>query len=491
MKRPFEKLTELSKTISTYKAMQELLEWDQEVMMPQEAILFRSDQTAQIAGHVHKLKTAKKFGQLLEQAASQEQSSQERAALRAWRRDYDVANKLPSSFVKQFASLHMTSCHIWAKARKENNFSLFAPYLEKTVKLCRKKADYLGYKDHPYDALIDLYEIGMTTHQIAPIFDRLKKSLKALLGTILTKPKVETPFLNQEFSPEIQLQFGKKILKHLGFSSNNSRLDLSTHPFCIGLHPLDTRMTTRIHTNDVMSSIFSVLHEGGHAMYNQGLPVAWAGTPLAEAISLGIDESQSRWWETRIGRNRSFWSFFLPLLQKDFPQLKSATLEPFYKAINRVLPSFIRVEADEVTYNLHIILRFEIEKGLIEGSLKVKEIPEVWNQKMQELLGITPKTDTEGCLQDIHWAMGSLGYFPTYSLGNIYAAQFFAVFEKSHPDWEKRIEKGDFAFIREWLKREIHQFGRQYTPGELIQKVTGKSLDESAYLAYLESKYRD
>jgi carboxypeptidase Taq len=305
----------------------------------------------------------------------------------------------------------------------------------------------------------------------------------------MAKPQVDTSFLNQEFSPEVQLQFGRKLLKHLGFSTKNSRLDISTHPFCTGLHPLDTRMTTRTHTDDVMSSIFSVLHEGGHAMYNQGLPVEWAGTPLGEAISLGIDESQSRWWETCIGRSRSFWSFCLPLLQKDFPQLKNTALEPFYKAINKVTPSFIRVEADEVTYNLHIILRFEIEKGLIEGSLKVKEIPEVWNQKMQELLGITPKTNTEGCLQDIHWAMGSLGYFPTYALGNLFAAQFFAVFEKAHPDWTHRVEKGDFAFIREWLRREIHQFGRQYTPNELVQKVTGKDLDESAYLAYLDRKY--
>jgi carboxypeptidase Taq len=498
-KKPFDKLFELSKAFYAWRSVQELLEWDQEVMMPPAAIDYRAYQSSLVAGQIHTLKTEKKFSSLLKKLIDIESgaildpslSHEECAALRSWRRDHLLATKLSSSFVKKWVILTTTSCHLWAKARKASDFSLFAPHLDKIVQMNRKKADLLGYQDHPYDALIDLYEVGMTTKLLSPLFERLKHSLKELLKQIQARPKPDQRFLNQEFSPEVQLQFGRKLLKHLGFLPENSRLDLSTHPFCTGLHPLDSRMTTRIHSNDVMSSIFSTLHEGGHAMYNQGLPLKWVGSPLSESDSLGIDESQSRWWETRIGRSRPFWSHCLPLLHKDFPQLKGASLDSFYAAINTVSASFIRIEADEVTYNLHIILRFEIEKALMEGSLKVKEIPDVWNQKMHELLGITPANAAEGCLQDIHWALGSLGYFPTYALGNLYASQFFTTFEKAHPDWQERLAQGHLDFIREWLRLNIHQWGRQFSPSELIEKVTGKPLDETAYIDYLHKKYQE
>ncbi len=491
-KSPFDQLHELSKNLSAWTAIQGLLDWDQETMMPSAAIEFRAHQTALVAGEIHKLKTGPKFSHLLEQLMDYPSlTPQQSAALREWQRDHLQATKLSTSFVKTFVTTTTTSCHFWAEARKASNFALFAPHLDKIVRLNRKKAELLGYQNHPYDALLDLYEVGMTTERLVPIFNRLKTSLTTLLKTIQAKPPHDRSFLTQDFSPEVQLQFGKKLLKHLGFLPENSRLDLSTHPFCSCLHPLDSRMTTRIHKDNLMSNIFSVLHEGGHAMYNQGLPLQWHGTPLCESDSLGIDESQSRWWETRIGRSHAFWSHFLPLLKKDFPQFHSIPLETFYPAVNTVQPSFIRVEADEVTYNLHIILRFEIEKALMEGSLKVKDIPEVWNQKMHELLGITPSNDAEGCLQDIHWAMGSLGYFPTYALGNLYASQFFTAFEKTHPDWESRISHGDLAFIREWLRTHIHQEGRQFPPDELIQRVSGKPLDETAYITYLQKKYQE
>lgn len=489
-KTPFDQLHQLSKDLYTWASIQHLLDWDQETYMPAAAIEFRAEQTALLAEKVHQQKTSKKFGHLIQQASLDSTlTPAQRAAVCQWERDYTLATKLPTSFVKKFVTTTTNACHVWAQARKSSNFSLFAPHLDKIIQQNRKKAELLNNHHHPYDALLDLYEVGMTTDRLIPLFDRLKTALVTLLKKIQKKPPLERGFLEQEFSPEVQLKFGKKLLKIVGFAPQNSRLDLTTHPFCSNIHPLDTRMTTRIHSHDLMSNLFSVLHEGGHGMYNQQLPLAWWGTPLCESMSLGIDESQSRWWETRIGRSLPFWTHLLPLLKKDFPQLHPISLETFYSAINTIRPSLIRVEADEVTYNLHIILRFEIEKALIEGSLKTREIPEVWNQKMQELLGITPPSDAQGCLQDIHWSLGSFGYFPTYALGNLYASQFFATFEQTHPDWGKRVSHGEFEFIRNWLSSHIHQWGRQYTPDELIERLTGKTLDESAYIGYLEKKY--
>lgn len=466
--------------------------------MPSGAAEFRAQQIALIASQIHKLKTSTKFSHLLNQLIDLESghindpslSDAEKGALREWRRDHLKAIKLPTSFVKTLAIATSKACHTWIRARKESKFSLFAPHLEKIVQLNQKKAELLGYQDHPYDALLDLFEPEMSSSKLIPLFARLKPALTTLVEKIQKAHPVDTSFLEKDFSPEVQLQFGKKLLTALGFLPENSRLDLSAHPFCTPLHPYDTRMTTRISAQDLMSNIFSVIHEGGHGLYHQGLPAEAFGSPLGEAISLGIDESQSRWWETRIGRTLPFWTYFFPQLQHAFPQLKTTTLEQFYHGINRVKPSFIRVEADEVTYNLHIILRFEIEKALIEGSIRVKDVPEIWNQKMQETLAITPSKDSEGCLQDIHWSIGCIGYFPTYTLGNLYAAQFFAAFEKTHPEWKERVAKGDLAFIREWLRLNIHQWGRQYTADELTLKITGKPLEETPFVDYLTKKYQ-
>lgn len=495
----YNQLWELSKTISTLNSIEYLLEWDQETLMPEHAIDFRAAQKSLMAGHIHKLKTSTKFSQLLNQLIDLESGQisdssltpAECAALREWRRDHLRAVKLPTSFVKTFTSICSTSGAVWVEAKKTSNFSLFAPHLTKIIQLSRKKADLIGYQDHPYDALLDLYEPGMTVALLAPLFDRLKSALTTLVKSIGSRPPIDKECIKGEFDPAHQLGFGKKLLAAMGFTPEDSRLDLSVHPFCIPLHPLDTRMTTRIHHNDILSNIFSVIHEGGHGLYNKGRNLELFGTPLGEQSSLGIDESQSRWWETRIGRSKAFWAHFLPVLQHDFPQLKKTTLDQFYLAANIVKPSFIRVEADEVTYGLHVILRFEIEKALIEGSLKIKDLPDVWNQKMHDYLGITPSKDSEGCLQDIHWAFGLIGYFPTYALGNLYVSQFFLVFEKAHPDWQTRAAKGELGFIREWLRTNIHQYGRQFTSEEFVQRITGKPLDETAHIAYLQKKYKE
>jgi carboxypeptidase Taq len=320
----------------------------------------------------------------------------------------------------------------------------------------------------------------------------LQKELTLLLKKIRGDRQVDDRFLRRKVDDATQLELGNWILSKLPMDKNYTRLDLSSHPFSLALHPHDSRITTRFIPNAFMSNIFSVLHEAGHSMYEMGLPLETWGTPLSEPTSLSIHESQSRWWETLIGRSFPFWEKFYPELQKRLPKLlKSVPLERFYRAINKVTPSCIRVEADEVTYCLHVILRFEIEKQLIDGTLNVGDLPEAWNIKMKEYLGITPPNDAQGCLQDIHWSLGDFGYFPTYALGNLFAAHFFSAFAKQFPDWEERMIKGDLGFIREWLKVNIHIHGRTYNSEELAKRVTGKPLSESAYCSYLKKKYTD
>ncbi len=497
MKSNYAKLHEISKKTALLSSIQSLLEWDQETYMPQEGIAVRPEQNALVAALIHKERTSRSFskalGKLIDLSSGALLDSsltpQEARGVKEWRRDYIKMTKLPQSFVKTFAKTTAQALQVWAEAKEKKSFRLFVPHLEKIVSLLKKKADFLGFQEHPYDALLDLYEPEMTRQKLRALFSRLKPQLKDLLQKCAKKP-VPADFLFGNFPHDKQMEFSHTLLKAMGFDDKTSRLDLSHHPFCIGLHPKDTRMTSRIHPTSLMSNILSVIHEGGHGLYNQGLKEEHFGSPLGEPISLGIDESQSRMWETLIGHSLAFWKHFFPELQKKFPEkLSSVSLEHFYRAINRTEPSFIRTEADEVTYPLHIILRFELESQLIEGTLKVKEIPDAWNAKMHELLGITPPNDSEGCLQDIHWAMGGIGYFPTYTLGTLYAAQFFAAFEKQHPTWKERVEKGDLSQIRAWLRTNIHQWGKEFTAEELAQRVTGSVLSEKAFIEYLHKKY--
>jgi carboxypeptidase Taq len=499
MSSAYQKLHNLSKTTSLLNAVHYLLDWDQETYMPKDAIESRSLQIEMIASIVHKQKTGKPFSRALNalidietgEIKDERLSPAQLAALREWRRDYLRAAKLPNSFVKLFAKTTSSASHAWKTARDHNDFKAFKPYLEKVVSLCRKQADILGYTEHPYDALLDLYEPDAKTSMLTPLFSKLKHSLTELLREISEKPPIADEFLYRHCPAQQQLAFAHKLLHQMGFEPSSSRLDTSAHPFCNGMHPKDTRMTTRIHPDNIMSNIGAVMHEGGHGLYNADLPVEQYGSPLGQQVSLGIDESQSRWWETLIGQSHSFWQYFFPLLQKEFPQqFSNVSLDDFYRAINIVKPGFIRIEADEVTYNLHVVVRFELEKALIEGTLKVKDIPDAWNDKMQEYLGIRPKFDGQGCLQDIHWSLGFFGYFPTYTLGNLYSVQFFNTFESAHPNWKNQVAQGSLGFIRQWLKENIHQFGRQYTPPQLCEKVTGKPLSQDPFVNYLNKKYR-
>ncbi len=467
--------------------------------MPKKGSSVRADQLELMASLSHQERTSKKFekalGKLIDLESGEVLSTHltlnQKAALREWRRDFLKAVALPLTFVKDSARLSSESIIAWADARKKNRFADFAPFLEKTVQMAQQKAEFLGYKNHPYDALLDTFEPNLTTATVESTFNKLKKAIRELLTKITACKQVDDRCLHGKFSTEKQLDFGRKLLEAMGYDLEKGRLDLSNHPFSMAIHPSDSRVTTRIHRSSLFDSISAVLHEGGHSLYEMGLMPEYYGSPLCETVSLGIHESQSRLWETRIGQSKPFWKHFLPLLKRDFKKLQPISLETFYRAINRVAPSPIRIESDEVTYSLHIIIRFEIEKKLIEGTLHVSEIPDLWNQLMHDYLGITPQTDSEGALQDIHWSMGAFGYFPTYTLGNLYAAHFFSAFEKEYPDWEKRVSKGELLFFREWLRERIHQHGRIFSAEQLVKQISGQKLSERPYLAYLTTKYKE
>lgn len=496
----YEKLHEISRYSRILSGISSLLDWDQETFMPPAAIEIRAAQLKVLARLIHTSKTNAHFAKVLSKLIDIKSGKlkannlpiPQKAALKVWRSDYLKESCLPLSFVEEFAELSCQATVVWRLAKEQDTFHTFAPYLDKIVYMNRKKADYLGYEKHPYDALLDLYEPGVTTIEVQTIFSNLRKSIMSFLSKIKAAKQVDDSFLFDNFDRNKQIKFAHRVMEAIGYDSSKGRLDLSAHPFSSSCHPTDSRITSRLHPTSLMSHLSSTMHECGHGLYDMGLSEKLYGTPLGEPISLGMHESQSRWWETLIGQSKPFWSYFFPFLKKTFPkQLEGINLDKFYKSINKVTPSFIRIEADEVTYSLHIILRFELEKALIEGSLSVREIPEAWNAKMQELLDLTPANNAEGCLQDIHWSSGAFGYFPSYTLGNLYASCFFLAFEKQHPDWQKRVAQGELLFIKEWLNNNIHHYGRQYSSKELLKRVTGKELSVDAYKGYLNKKYKD
>jgi carboxypeptidase Taq len=498
--RNFRSLHALSKECTIIESVHNILEWDQETYMPAAAIELRSQQLEVMAKYLHKVKTQPKFKRLLSQLInietgeliSEELTLNEAACVQRWYRDYRIAASLPKAHVASAAKVCSKALHAWSEAKRLQSFESFAPHLQKIVKLAREKASYLTYKDHPYDALLDLYEPGLTTKILDPLFTKLQHTLTDLLRKIIARPQLEYPFLKLHFPSSEQIAVCNKILDLFPFPSKTTRLDISSHPFCNALNPKDVRMTTRIVPDRPLSSMFSVLHEAGHGLYETQLDTSWYGTPLCQSLSLGIHESQSRLWETFIGRSYPFWKYFFPILKQYFPnQLASIDIETFYQAINHVEPSLIRTEADEVTYCLHVIIRYEIEKDLIAGKLQAKDIPYIWKEKMRGYLGIAPESDDVGCLQDIHWAMGGIGYFPTYALGNLYAAQLFETYSLGEPCWDKDIEKGDFTKLAFWLKENLHIKGRLYTPQQTMKLLCDKDLSENAYIKYLHKKYKN
>jgi carboxypeptidase Taq len=495
----YQELSQKSRETQHLKGIVSILQWDKKTYMPAGASLVRADQLELMLSLIHQDRTSKSFTSALSKLIDIDSgdliarglTTAQKSAIVEWRRQYLENAKLPIKFVKVFTKLCAEASHEWVAAKKNNQFSTVSPYLERIVDMVREKAEHLGYRKHPYDAILNEFEPHATTHEISNLFESLRPKVIQLLKKIKNARPIAHQFLEQKISQQKQMQFVLKITNEIGYDPNFGRIDLSAHPFIICPHPHDCRITTRLKSN-VIEGISASMHEFGHGLYEMNLPPDHFGSPLGLHASMGIHESQSRWWETRIGQSKSFWSYFLPKLQQHLKgKWSDISLNDFYRAINHVKPSCIRVEADEVTYPLHVMLRFELECALIQGSLRVQDLPDAWNAKMHQYLGITPASHSEGCLQDIHWYQGSFGYFPTYSLGDIYASHFFTAFEAKFPIWEKKISKGEFAIIRNWLKEEIHQYGRQYTATELAKKVTGKALSSDAYVHYLQTKYED
>lgn len=472
-----------------------LLHWDQETYMPKKGVGKRAETIAYLTGLLHEKFLAKDFEELLLRSKAELEEGRlgemDAAIVRETFREFEIEQKLPLGFVKELARVTSGAQSAWVEAREKSDFSAFRPHLERVVALKQKEANYLGYPNSPYDALLDLYEPGATTAEISVILQDVKKFLVPFIEKIVSSGvSVDPKMITGRFPRRKQERFIRFVLERLGFDFDAGRMDVSAHPFSIGFHPYDTRITTRFDERNLISALFGAIHEAGHALYEQGLPMENFGTPLGESVSLGIHESQSRMWENMVGRCISFWTYFYPRLQKEFPKpFAGIPLQNFYSIVNAVRPSFIRVEADEVTYNLHIILRFEIEKEIIEGTIEVKDLPEVWNAKFKDYFGLTVSKDSDGVLQDVHWSQGSIGYFPTYTLGNLYAAQFYAAARRNILSLDKEISLGEFGLLREWLRKNIHIHGKLYRAKDLVKEATGEPLTAKYFTDYLMKKY--
>ena len=482
--------------ISHINATLALLDWDMSVNLPEGAQQARGRLSSYLVGLAHNKFLAQDFTNLLTKlkraADAGRLDEHQTAIIREVYRDHSLEKRLPTEFVQELTEATIDAHQSWMNARKQSQFKLFAPKLERIVKLKRQQCKYLGYKQSPYDALLDAFEPGLTSESTSVLFAELRNFLVPLLAQIRnSKVKISPKILKGKFEQSKQLEFNKKVIEKIGFDFNRGRLDISAHPFATSFHPTDVRITTRYKTDDLMYSVASSIHESGHGMYEQGLDTAYYGTPLGSPLSLGVHESQSRLWENLVGRGLPFWTYFYPLLRKEFPQpFSKIKLDEFYKAINYVTPSLIRTEADEVTYNLHIIIRFEIEKELIEGGIEVRDLPKIWNDKYKTYLGIKVPNDALGVLQDVHWSAGLIGYFPSYTLGNLYSAQLYAKAKGEIKDLESSFAKGDFRKLKMWLNKKIHQFGRFFSAEDLVRKVTGEPLNTQHYFNYISNKYK-
>lgn len=462
-----------------------VLQWDQETYLPPKGAAFRGRQIATLAGLAHSMFTEEKFGALLEAlVVNKDLEPSQLKNVQLTLEDYSRLKKLSADFVTKLTETINRSFHKWIEARRENRFEIFAPVLSELVELKRREADMLGYEDHPYNALLNEFDRGSTVKQIDGVFEGILPPLKNLLDRILARPQVDDNFLKNEFNSKQQWEFGMRLLKALGFDFDAGRQDLSEHPFTTNFNSRDVRITTRIDEADLSNMTWSCIHELGHALYEQGLPEEQYGLPLGEPASLSVHESQSRLWENHIGRSLAFCEKYLPIIKDHFPgKLDNIGAEQFYSAINKVQPSLIRTEADELTYHFHVMIRYELEKKLIGGSLEARDIPAFWNERYKSLLGVDVPDDKHGCLQDVHWSHGSFGYFPTYSLGSFYAAQFYRIAGGDNDSYDPES-------VLNWLRKNVHAHGRRYTSEELCREITGESLDTRYFLEYLLDKYR-
>ncbi len=488
----YDELVHRSQELSLLGSIGGVLGWDQQVNMPPKGVARRAQMQAYLAELGHRRATDPRIGELLAEAEQGDWPAGPAANLREWRRAYDQATKLPEALVRRRAELTATANKVWQDARSQNDFAAFAPHLGELIELSREMADHLGWQGERYDALLDQYEPDLTTAQCDAFFAELRRSVVPLLERIMASPvKADLAlFRAAEFPIPAQDALGRAMTAALGFDYDAGRLDVATHPFTSGTGCQDVRLTTRYDTKWPFQALMGTIHEAGHGMYGQGLPLAHEGTPLGESVSLGIHESQSRFFENNIGRSRAFWTYWFPRFKETFGAgVAHLAFEPFYLLLNNVQPTLIRVEADEVTYNLHIMVRFEIERDLFRGDIKPAELPAAWNARYQAYLGITPPTDREGVLQDIHWSWAYFGYFPTYSLGTVYAAQLEAALRRDVPDLDAQLVAGEIAAPLKWMRSHIHDLGQRYRPADLIQHATGQPPSATDYVTYLTRKY--
>lgn len=480
--------------IQDLEAAASLLNWDQTTYMPTGGTYARGRQIATLKQFAHEKFTDPAIGQLLEDLRPYEKSlpyeSTEASLIRVTRRDYDRAIRVPSEFMAKLCQHQATAYEAWVKAKSVKDFSLVQPYLEKTLDLSQELASFFPYQ-HIADPLIDFVDEGMTVSILCPLFSQLRQKLLPIVEAITSAPPINNSYLCQHYPKEQQLKFGRTVIERIGFDFQRGRQDETPHPFTSSFSIGDVRITTRVYEDNFTEALFSTVHEVGHALYEQGIGLELEGTPLAEGTSSGIHESQSRLWENMVGRSRGFWECFYPQLQGIFlKQLSYVSVLEFYRAINKVAKSSIRTDADEVTYNLHVMIRFDLELAMLEGKLAVKDLPEAWNERYKSDLGIVPADDSEGVMQDVHWYGEMIGgMFQGYTLGNLIAAQIYESAVKFDPEVTVAIEQGDFTLLHKWLKQNIYQHGRKYTANELIKRVTGKPLSIEPFIRYIQDKY--
>lgn len=497
MPTKYETLLEKIYEINDLNKALSVLSWDREVNMPAAGITGRVQQMTTLSRFTHELATTDELGELIEAAAAEidgaDYDSDEASLIRLVRRTYADARKLPPEFVARVSDVSGHAHHAWVAARANDDFSAYESWLAQIIELSQEQADYYGYEDEKYDALLDKYETDMRTAEVRAIFDAVKAELVPLRQAIdAFGSPVDDSLLHQPYEISKQQTFARYIANAIGYDFSRGHLGTVVHPFAISFSRDDCRITTRWNPDFLSPALFGTLHESGHAMYEQGTHPDLARTPLARGTSLGVHESQSRMMENVVGRSRGFWQTHFPMLKATFPEnLNGATSQDYYRAINKVQPGFIRVEADELTYNFHIILRFELEQAMLNGELAAADVPAAWNDKMETLLGIVPPTDALGCLQDVHWTRPMLGYFPTYALGNLYAAQFYETAVSQNPAICEEMEQGRTTSLVAWLGENIHQYGKKYTPHELVQRVTGQPLSHEAFIRYATTKFSD
>jgi len=487
------RLYELWAEIRDLEAAGELLDWDEEIHVPPTGHEARGRLSATLAGLRHRKLLAPELAECLDACADADGDPETGEVLaaqaRVARREVDRATRIPETLVRAISETRTAATHAWRRARRKRDFALLAAPLERLVALKRQEAAAVAGADGPaYDALLEYFEPGATEAELAPLLAELRDRLAPLVRAVAESGvEVDESPARGLFPPERQEAFGRQLATAVGFDFQRGRLDLSTHPFCMGIDPTDVRLTWRYEEEDFRPAIFGILHETGHGLYEQGLPTAWVRTPLGTHASLGVHESQSRLWENHVGRSRGFWRWALPRFQTTFPDAGPVELEALWKALHTVRPSFIRVEADEATYNLHIIVRFELERALFAGDLEVAELPAAWDDRYEELLGLRPSHPADGVLQDIHWPQGMFGYFPTYTLGNLAAAQLYTAAEKELGDLEAAFAEGTFLPLLEWLRDRIHRQGARYAGPELIERATGEALSPDALMTYLQA----